>query len=181
MICLGAVLCPLSVFPQSTEQLNACHSLCIAVLCVRPHRGHAAYARNRSHRGFTQLLSVTATCCLEVSGCRLAPLLFSTDLIEVPTEAFTAVCSLELSLAFTSMLCAWCFQFCTTSTLTFGRFSEVGLLAIFDRRLCRHALQASVPVLEMVRRNGYRAGLSQSPPFTPQPSTWRPVRARSCA
>ena len=54
-------------------------------------------------------------------------------------------------------LYAWCFQFCTTSTFTFGQFPEVGLLAIFDRRLSirRQTLQASVPVLETVRTNAH--------------------------
>ena len=52
------------------------------------------------------------------------------------------------------MLCAWCFQFCTTSTLTFGRFSEVGLLAIltdvFVEKPCKRPYLCSKWSEEMV-------------------------------
>ena len=102
------------------------------------------------------------------------------DLIEVLAVAITAVCCLELSLQFTSLVVRPVLQILHDLNFYFRPVLGGGSARNFNRRLCRQTLQASVPVLETARRNGHRAGLSHSSPFTPQPSTWRPVRALSC-
>ena len=151
MIIWGTVLC--SVCFPSINWTVLEQITCSASQCrgVRPHRGDAAYARHKSHRNSR--------------GC-------------YQSLRFVAWSCLFRTLPWWHTLC---FQLCTTSTFTFGQFSEVGLLAIFtDVTLRRQTLQASVPVLETVRTNGHRAGLSHSCPFTFRPSTCCPVRALSC-
>ena len=112
------------------------------------------------------------------SGC---PLLLSIDLIEFPAVCFQSLRIVVLSCLFSLFLWlhAWCFHFCTTSICIFGKFSEVGLLAILTDVFVfvDKFLQASVLVFETVRTNGHQVGFSHSSPVIFQPSTWCLVRA----
>ena len=165
------------------EQITCSASQCRG---VRPHRGDAAYARHKSHGVCPQLLPVTAARCSELSvqRGRLVVHCCSAQISSMFPRLLlvTSVCCLELSLQNTPLIAHLVLpilhdlNFCSPPVLGGGSARS------FDRRLCirRQALQASVLVLETVRTNGHRAGLSHSCPFTFQPSTWSSVRALSC-
>ena len=93
------------------------------------------------------------------SGC---PSLLSTDFIEDPAVAVTAVCCLELSLQFTSLFVRLVLPILHDLNFHFRPVPRGGSARNFDRRLSirRQTLQASVPVLETVRTNALRTFVS---------------------
>ena len=149
-------------FFQLTGSFRANHLLCIALSWCPSSSRRRNLRSARILSRFSQLLSVTAVCCLglSVQSDRLVVHVCSAQISSrfPQSPPVTAVCCLELSLQSTPFVVHFVHPFFTRPQLSiFGQFIRGGSARNFDRRLClrRHNLQASVPVLETVQKNGH--------------------------